>query len=144
MHGMFKRTALVLGLAMLLSSCNMWTKPAKGWSGATGGEKIEQYFWDDVKGKDFRKVQQFLSSSLVVSGPAGAMDRDTFFKQLQAANIGSFTLSDCASRVNGGDLVISCTLQRDGSGGGRFATLSVWQQYTKGWLLVAHSETPIS
>ncbi len=144
MHAMFKRAALAVGIAVLLSSCTMWKNQAKGWSGATGGEKIEQYFWDDVKSKDFRKVQQFLSSTLVASGPNGASDKDGFFKQLQAANITSITLTDCASHLNGADLMISCTLQRDGTGAGRFSTLSVWQQYSKGWLMVAHSETPLS
>ena len=122
----------------------MWKNEAKGWSGATGGEKIEQYFWDDVKNKDFRRVQQLLSSSMVANGPTGATDRDNFFKQLQSSNITSITLSDCASHVNGADLMISCTVQRDGNGGGRFSTLSVWQQYTKGWLMVAHSETAVA
>ena len=141
---MLKRAAVILLVAVGLSSCTMWKNQAKGWSGATGGEKIEQYFWDDVKSKDFRKVQQFLSSTLVASGPNGASDKDGFFKQLQAANITSITLTDCASHLNGADLMISCTLQRDGAGAGRFSTLSVWQQYSKGWLMVAHSETPLS
>ena len=140
---MLKRAAVIILVTALLSSCSMWKNQGKGWSGATGGEKIEQYFWDDVKSKDFRKVQQFLSSTLVASGPSGALDKDGFFKQLQAANISSITLTDCASHSNGGDVMISCSLQRDGAGGGRFNTLSVWQQYSKGWLMVAHSETPI-
>lgn len=139
---MLKRAAVLL-LAVFLTSCTMWKSQPKGWSGATGGEKIEQYFWDDVKNKDFRKVQQLLSSTLVASGPTGAMDRDAFLKQLQGFDATSVTLSDCAAHLNGGDVVIACSLQRDGSGGGRFNTLSVWQQYSKGWLLVAHSETPI-
>ena len=139
MHAMLKRAAVVLVVAVGLSSCTMWNKPAAGWNGATGGEKIEQYFWDDVKIKDFRKVQLRLSSTLVVSGPSGPMDRDAFLKQLQLSNA-VVSLSDCASHLNGGDLMITCTLLRDG---GRFSTLSVWQQYSKGWLMVAHSETPV-
>ncbi len=141
---MLKRAAVVLVVAVLMSSCSMWKNQAKGWSGATGGEKIEQYFWDDVRNKEFRRVQQLLSATLVASGPTGPLDRESFFKQLQASNITSVTLTDCASHLNGGDVMISCTVQRDGTGGGRFNTLSVWQQYSKGWLLVAHSETPLS
>lgn len=144
MHAMLKRAAVVLVVAVGLSSCTIYSKPASGWSGATGGEKIEQYFWDEVKSKDFRKVQLRLSSTLVASGPNGTMDRDAFLKQIQSSNATSVSLSDCASNINGGDLMIACTLQRDGSSGGRFATLSVWQQYSKGCLMVAHSETPLA
>jgi hypothetical protein len=122
----------------------MWKKPASGWSGATGGEKIEQYFWDDVKNKDFRSLDLHLSSSFAGSGPAGTQDRTAFLQQLRSYQLTSVALSDCASHLNGGDLMITCTLQRDGSSGGRFHTLSVWQQYRKGWLMVAHSETPVT
>jgi hypothetical protein len=138
---MLKRAAVALLVAVGLSSCSMWKNQAKGWSGATGGEKIEQYFWDDVRNKNFRQVEMRLSSTLVTTGPSGAADREAFLKQLRSATVGSAALSDCASHLNGGDLMISCTLQREG---GRFATLSVWQQYSKGWLMVAHSETPIA
>ena len=138
---MLKRVLVAMLVSVVLSSCTMWKNQAKGWSGATGGEKIEQYFWDDVKSKDFRKVQLLLSSTLVASGPTGATDRDGFVKHLQSANASSISLSDCSSHLNGGDLMISCTLQRDAS---RLSTLSVWQQYSKGWLMVAHSETPLS
>ena len=135
---MLKRAAAVLFVALGLTSCTVWKNQAKGWSGATGGEKIEQYFWDDVKNKDFRNVEMRLSSTLIATGPGGTMDRDAFLKQLRSSS--SASLADCSSKVNGGDLMISCTLQRDG---GRFATLSVWQQYSKGWVMVAHSETPV-
>jgi hypothetical protein len=40
--------------------------------------------------------------------------------------------------------MITCTVQRDGTPAGRTSTLSVWQQYKKGWVVVAHSETPLS
>jgi len=143
MHAMLKRAAVVLVVAVCLSSCTMWNKTASGWSGATGGEKIEQYFWDDVKNKDFRSVELRVSSTLVASGPSGRMDRAAFLQQIRSANASSVTLTDCASHLNGGDLMITCTLQRDGRSAGRFTTLSVWQQYSKGWLLVAHSEVPV-
>jgi hypothetical protein len=139
---MFKRAAVVVVVAVMLSSCTMWNKPASGWSGATGGEKIEQYFWDDVKKKDFRNIELHLSSSVVVTGPAGAMDRAAFLQQLHSVT--SASLGECGSHVNGEDLMITCIVQRDGNPAGRFSTLSVWQQYKKGWVMVAHSETPVA
>ncbi len=141
---MLKRTAIVLAVAFVLSACSMWKNQAKGWAGATGGEKIEQYFWDDVKSKNFRDVEMRVSSSLVASGPNGTMDREAFLQQLRSSQLTSVSLSECTSHLNGGDVIISCTVQRDGAAGGRFTTLSVWQQYTKGWLMVAHAETPLT
>lgn len=121
----------------------MWKKPASGWSGATGGEKLEQFFWDDVRKKDFRSIELHLSSTLVVSGPGGSMDRATFLQQLHSYELTSVSLSECVSHLNGADLMITCTVQREGTPGGRSSTLSVWQQYTKGWVMVAHAETPL-
>src|ERR1051325_10323109 len=140
---MLMRTSAVLTVAMLLSSCTMWNKPAAGWSGATGGEKIEQYFWDDVKKQDFRNIELHLSSTLVVTGPPGAQDRAAFLQQLHSNQLTSVSLSECASHLNGEDLMITCTVQREGTVSGRFSTLSVWQQYKKGWVMVAHSEAPL-
>ncbi len=140
-HAMWKRAAVVLLVAVGLSSCSMWNKTAAGWSGATGGEKIEQYFWDDVTKKDFRNVELHLSSTFVGSGPSGTVDRAAFLQQLHSTT--SISLSECASHLNGGDLMITCKVQREGSPAGRFSTLSVWQQYSKGWVMVAHAETPL-
>ena len=144
MHAMLKRATVGAVVAMMLSSCTAWNKPAAGWSGATGGENIEQYFWDDVKKKDFRNIERHLSSSVVVTGPTGATDRDAFLQQLRSSQTTSVALSECASHLNGEDLMITCTLQRDGNPAGRFTTLSVWQQLKTGWVMVAHSETPIA
>jgi hypothetical protein len=141
MHAMWKRAAIVLLAVVILTSCTMWNKPASGWNGATGGEKLDQLFWDDVKKNDFRAVEQHLGSTFVGSGPTGAFDRAAFLQQLRSAKIASVSLAECASKLNGEDLMITCTMQRDAA---RLATLSVWQQYKKGWLMVAHSEAPLA
>jgi hypothetical protein len=122
----------------------MWKKPAGGWSGATGGENLEKFFWDDVKNKDFRKINSHVASSFAGSGSGGSFDRAAFLQQLQSYQLTSFSLSECVSRLNGEDVIITCTLQRDGSPSERVNTLSVWQQYKKGWLMVAHSESPLN
>ena len=142
MHAMLKRAAVVIMVAVMLSSCTIWNKPASGWSGATGGEKIEQYFWDDVTKKDFRNLELHLSSSVVVTGPTGVTDRAAFLQQLRSVT--SASVAECGSHLNGEDLMITCTLQRDGTPAGRFTSLSVWQQYKKGWVMVAHTETPLT
>jgi hypothetical protein len=144
MHAMLKRTALVLVVAVLLTSCTMWNKPASGWTGATGGDKLEQLFWDDVKNNDFRKIEAHVGSTFVGSGPSGPIGRDAFLQQLRSGKVHSVSLSECSSHVNGEDVMITCKLQRDGASASQVSTLSVWQQYKKGWLMVAHSETPLA
>lgn len=139
---MFTRTSIALALAISCVACTMWSKPAKGWAGQTGGDNIERLFWDDVVHKDFAKVDAHVSSSFVGSGPTGAMDRAAFLQWLHAAGISGVRLNDCSNRVNGADVIITCVAERDGAASGRVNTLSVWQEYKKGWLLVAHSETP--
>ena len=136
---MLKRAAVVLGVAVLFTSCTMYSKPKSGWAGATGGETIEQLFWNDVKSKDFRAVDGHLSTTFVGNGPAGTYDKAAFLEQLKSSP--AVTLSDCASKLNGDSLMITCNVQR---ATGRFSSLSVWQQYKNGWLMVAHSEAATS
>jgi hypothetical protein len=48
--------------------------------------------------------------------------------------------------LNGGDLIVICVREFRGeapASARQAATLSVWQQVTKGWTMIAHSETPI-
>ena len=136
---MFKRAAVVLVVAVLLTSCTMYSKPAKGWAGETGSVNLEQLFWDDVKAKDFRKVEGHVSTTFVGNGATGTYDKPAFLQQLQAE--GAPTLSECASKLNGDSLMITCNLQRES---GKSSSLSVWQQYKKGWLMVAHSEAALN
>ncbi len=141
---MWKRAAVMLVVAGMSVGCTMWSKPAGGWSGATGGEKLERLFWDDIKNKDFRSLEAHLASSFTGTGAGGPQDRAAFLQQLHSYQLASVTLGECASQVNGEDVIITCTVQREGTPSGRVSTLSVWQQYKRGWLMVAHSETPLS
>jgi hypothetical protein len=143
MPRMFTRTAVALALAVSSIACTMWSKPAKGWAGETGSENIERLFWDDVVHKDYAKVQAHVASSFSGSGPAGPMDRAAFLQFLRDTPLTRVTLSNCSTRVNGADVIIACIAEHEGAPADRLSTLSVWQEYKKGWLLVAHSETPV-
>ena len=142
MPAMLARAAFAILLVTCTVACNMWSKPAKGWSGATGGENIEKLFWDDVANKNFAKVEAHIASSFSGSGPAGPMERDAFLQQLHSSSISAVTLSGCTTHLNGADLIIACVAQRAGANPEKVSTLSVWQEYKKGWLMVAHSEAP--
>ena len=137
---MLTRTALVLALAVSFLGCTMWEKPKPGWSGATGGEKLEKLFWDDVKSNNFASVEAHVASSFTGTQPSS--DRAAFLQTLKSYRLTSVSLSECSSQLNGADLMITCQVEREGSSAARVSTLSVWQQYKKGWLMVAHAETP--
>lgn len=118
----------------------MWNKPATGWSSATGGELLERLFWDDVKAKNTKSLDQHIAATFAGTGAAGPQDRASFMSQLQSHEFKAVTLSDCSSKLNGADLMITCVLHRDGA---TLSTLSVWQQLKKGWVMVAHAESPM-
>ena len=142
MPAMWIRAAVVLVVAVSMTSCTMWSKPASGWSGATGGEKLEQLFWDDVKNKDFVNVDHHIGGTFTGSGARGSMDRAAFLQELKSYQLTGVSLAECASTLNGADVMIACTVQREGATPARVHSLSVWQQYKKGWIMVAHAETP--
>ncbi len=137
------RVAAAFFLVVYLSSCTLWNKPAKGWSGATGGEQLEKLFWEDVRTSNLKSLDQHVAATLMAIGPAGAQDRDAFLRQLQAAASTKVVLRDCSSKLNGADLMVACVVERAAREGlSRTAnTLSVWQQLPKGWMMVAHAET---
>jgi hypothetical protein len=137
---MLKRAAAMVLLLASTVSCSMWNKPATGWSGATGGEQLERLFWDDVKAKNTKSLDQHIAATFAGTGATGPQDRASFMSQLQAYELRAVTLSDCSSKLNGIDLMITCVLHRDGT---TVSTLSVWQQLKMGWVMVAHAEGPM-
>lgn len=135
---------IVLFLAAALG-CSMWSKPASGWTGATAGEQVEKLFWRDVQAKNWAEVDRHIAASFVGAGPAGSMDRAAFLRDLQEGRISGASLSECASQLNGADMMITCTLRAQSAGQPYdCATLSVWQQLKKGWVMVAHAESKLA
>jgi hypothetical protein len=135
---------IVLFLAPTLA-CSMWSKPASGWTGATAGEQVEKLFWQDVQAKNWAEVDRHIAATFVGTGPGGSMDRAAFLRDLQRAPISGVSLSECASQLNGADLIVTCTLRAQSAGQPYSgATLSVWQQLKKGWVMVAHAESQLA
>ncbi len=123
----------------------MWSKPASGWTGATGGEQIEQLFWKDVQAKNWAEVDRHVAATFAGTSTAGKIDRAGFLREIQNATLADFSLSECESRMNGEDMMITCTMRANWGGQtAASATLSVWQQLKKGWVMVAHSESPLA
>lgn len=143
---MSKRAAIIVLLLAITAACTMWKKPGSGWSAATGGEQLERLFWDDVKAKDVKSIDQHLAATFAGAGPTGLLDRAAFLRELQEYQLTSVSLANCSTQLNGADLMVTCITRREGSAPGLRAvsTLSVWQRLKKGWLMVAHSETPVA
>jgi hypothetical protein len=145
MPAMSRKLAGILLLLASTVACNMWSKPASGWTGATGGEQIEQLFWKDVQAKNWTEVDRHVGGTFAGAGPGGVTDRAAFLSDLQKAPLAEFSLSECSSRLNGADMIITCTLRANWGGTStNSATLSVWQQLKKGWVMVAHSESRLA
>jgi hypothetical protein len=126
-------------------ACSMWKKPASGWKGATGGEQLETLFWKDVQAKNWAEIDRRVAATFLGAGPGGVLDRAAFLRDLQENGRGGGSLSDCATELNGADLAVACIVRRNGAGGpGATATVSVWQQLSKGWVMVTHAESPVA
>lgn len=142
---MSNRLALIVLFLASTLACNMWSKPASGWTGATGGEQIEKLFWKDVQARNWAEVDRRVAGTFAGTGPGGIMDRAAFLRDLQRAPLADYSLSECSSQLNGGDMVVTCTLRANWAGqSANSSTLSVWQQLKKGWVMVAHSGSPLS
>jgi len=138
------RLFLLVLVAAMTAGCNMWSKPASGWTGATGGEQIEQLFWKDVQAKNWTEVDRHVAGIFAGTSGAGKTDRAGFLRDLQKVPLTDLALSECESHMNGGDLIITCTMRANWGGqAAHSATLSVWQQLKKGWVMVAHSDSPL-
>ena len=145
--GMLKRTAVVLLLALITSSCSMWKNPPKGWGGATGGEQLEKLFWDDIKAKNWAELDKHVAPMFVANSPDATRDRAAAIEHWKQYDLQSVSLADVQVQTAGADFVVTATLSATGSVGGRaipsqpIHTMSVWQQVSKGWIIVAHTDS---
>ncbi len=143
---MLKRALAIVFLLVCTAACTMWKKPGTGWSAATGGEQLEKLFWQDVQAKNWAEVEKHLAASFAGAGPNGPVDHAAFLRDLQGYQLTSVNLANCSTQLNGADLMVACIARREGSAPGNraAATLSVWQQLKKGWVMVAHSESALA
>jgi len=129
----------------------MWKeKPVNSWSGATGGEHFERLMWQDVKAQHWAEVQAHLAPIFVSLHAGGARDRAATIDYLKSIALADYTLGDFNTTSNGADIVVTYTAQVKGTYKGQplpsdpVRMMTVWQQVTKSWVAIAHSETPLS
>ena len=149
MPGMLKRShAVVIAAVMvcLLSACTMYSKPKKGFAGATGGEQLEKQLWEEIKAKDWKELEPRLAPMMVSNSPDATRDKAATLDHWKKWDVQSVSLSDVQVQSAGADFVVTATLTATGTFGGQPApsqpvhTMTVWQQVSKGFVVVAHSD----
>ncbi|HYN16168.1 MAG TPA: nuclear transport factor 2 family protein [Terriglobales bacterium] len=144
------RMLLLCGLAVALgacSACTMWKeKPANSWSSATGAEHFERLMWRDVKEQHWAEVESHLAPTFVSLYPGGTRDRAATMDYLKSLALSDYTLGEFNTTTNGADMVVTYTARVSGTYKGQplssepIRMMTVWQQVTKSWIAIAHSE----
>lgn len=145
----FAAALCLLVFAATLGGCTMWKQPKTAtWSNATAGEDLERLFWQDLKAKKWTEVDKHLAPIFVSVTPGGTFDRAAALDRLRQLDITEYTLGDFATQLNGDSLVVTYTITVRGTfashplPGTPTRMMSVWQQLKKGWVMIAHSDTP--
>jgi hypothetical protein len=155
MPAMMKARALLLcGLAAALaacSACTMWkAKPGNSWSSATAAEQFERLMWRDVKKQRWAQVEGHLAPNFVSLYAGGIRDRAGTMAYLKSLALADYSLGDFNTTTNGADLVVTYTARVTGTYQGQplpsdpIRMMTVWQQVTRSWVAIAHSETHAS
>jgi hypothetical protein len=149
---MSERILLSVLLAMLtFTSCTVWPerKPL-AWTDVTGGESLERAFWHDLKAKNWKDLEPHIASTYVLNTPDGTFDRAAALQRWQQLDIQDYSLGDFTIHLNGNAYVVSYTVILKGTLAGkalpstRIRAMTVWQQYARDWLALAHSATPVA
>jgi Domain of unknown function (DUF4440) len=146
MPGMLKRATFALLLVVIMSSCTVWKNPPKGWNGATGGEQLVHLFWDDIKAKNWSELDKHLAPTFVANSPDATRDRAAAIEHWKQYDLQSVNIADVQVQTAGADFIVTATVTATGTVGGKpltgqpIHTMSVWQQVSKGWTMVAHAD----
>lgn len=141
-----RAVAVPLTLLLVLSACSMYSKPKKGFAGATGGEQLERQLWDDIKAKNWKDLEPRIAPEFTSTGPGGARDRAATLDNWKKWDVQSVSLSDVQVQSAGGDFIVTATVTLTGTVNGQPApsqsihSMTVWQQVSKGFVAVAHSD----
>jgi len=144
---MRKRLAIVAVMLLATSSCSMWKNAPKGWNGATGGEQLERLFWDAIRAKNWADLETHLAPMFVANSATATLDRAAAMNRWKTFELQSVNLSDVQVQPAGADFIVTATLTLSGTVAGNPAptqpirTMTVWQQVSKGWVVVAHTDS---
>lgn len=139
---------LVLLMVLACSSCTMWgEKKHAEWKSATSGEQLVRLFWNDVKSKDWKTLEQHVGSGFIGISTNGTSDHAKVMEHLRAMDLKDFQIGEVESKAAGADLIVTYTITASGTVNGQplpspLRMMSVWQELKHGWVLVAHSTVP--
>lgn len=140
------RAGILLALLLVfgLSGCTMWEqKQTSAWSNATGAEQFERLLWQEVKAKNWVRVERHLSPTFVEVTAGGTRDREQSLERLKALDLADYSLGELSVRPSGEDMVVAYTITLRATSGAEttLRMMTVWQAIKGGWTAVAHSET---
>ena len=144
------RKLLFAALALLITSaCTIAPdKPKPGWAMATSGEQYERLFWDSVKAKNWRDVEEHLSGTMVAQGPDGVANKQKLMEHLRNFNLTDYSIGEIQTETAGADIIVTYVITAKGTMGGQpmpdkpMRMMSVWQQAKRGMIMTAHAVTP--
>jgi len=142
------RLRILAAVAMLLPLCACTEgKPpeAQKWPAATGAEAYERLWWQAVQDRDFKVAERHLAPIYTLTTPAGIRGRDQAMQYFQSRDITAINIGDLEVKPQGPDMVVSYSAAvqtRNSTTPQRYYMTTVWQQVTRGWIAIAHTEVP--
>jgi len=104
--------------------------------------------WRDVKEQRWARVEAHLAPSFVSMNGSGTRGRAATLDYLKSLSLAEYTLGDFKTTTNGADMVVTYTARVAGTFRGQplpaepIRMMTVWQQVTRNWVAIAHSEMP--
>jgi hypothetical protein len=140
------KVAVLAAMIVPLCACSEGKPPqSQAWTTATGAEAYERLWWKAVQDHDFATAERRLAPIYTLTTPAGIVGRDKAIQYFQALDLTNINIAELEVKPEGTDMVVSytATLQTKGSPSPqRCYMTTVWQQVTRGWIAIAHSEVP--
>jgi Domain of unknown function (DUF4440) len=145
MKAMRKIFVTSLLAAGLLCGCTIYgVKNPPTLKSTTSAEQYERLYWAAVKAKKWQQITGLLAANVMYGAGGKVLSKDQVVPYLQAANITDVTITGLVVKPNGADMTLNYTLQLSSAAGPlqNLTVISVWQQVSSGWILIAHTEQP--
>jgi hypothetical protein len=144
------RKMLFAALALLITTaCTIAPdKPKPGWTMATSGEQYERLFWDSVKAKNWRDVEQHLSGTVVAQSAVGVANKQQLMDHIRQFDLADYSIGEIQTETAGADIIVTYVFTGRGTIGGHplpdkpMRMMTIWQQAKKGMIMTAHTTMP--
>jgi Domain of unknown function (DUF4440) len=138
----------LLGLLAIAPGCTLYgERPViNHWADATGGQGLENSFWEAVKSKSWDDLSGHVADNYLNLTSQGKMDRTAALARLQHFHLESYSLQDVQTELHGNTFVVTYQLILRGTFDDKplssdpVRMMTVWQHQAKGWVAIARSE----